>query len=74
PERRHRKLLNDGSEEIERVFMLGLLPYQNYMDGVYYDGRGKRNASLVDFLQHRGIVRTRAQVFSRVQVLCNMGR
>ncbi|KAJ7285870.1 hypothetical protein C8J57DRAFT_1663148 [Mycena rebaudengoi] len=79
PLRKHRKLLKDGSgtavwpEEIESVFLQGLRAYWDSPWATYSRGRSRwRNQFLVDYLQNLGIVRTKKQVASHIQVLRNM--
>lgn len=80
PQRKHRKLLKDGSgsevwsESLECIFIEGLKkywesPYATYSNG----GRSRwRNQFLVEYLERAGISRTKKQVASHIQVLRNM--
>ncbi|KAJ7498361.1 hypothetical protein B0H11DRAFT_1909395 [Mycena galericulata] len=66
PRRKHRKVLKDiavWSENIERVFILGLHAYR---DSTAHGGprHHRRNVFLVDYLGRLGISRTRIQVAS----------
>ncbi|KAJ7632583.1 hypothetical protein FB45DRAFT_912836 [Roridomyces roridus] len=79
PQRKHRKLLKDGSgtavwpEAVETVFVQGLREYWDSPWATYSRGRSRwRNQFLVDYLQNLGIVRTKKQVASHIQVLRNM--
>ncbi|KAJ6596855.1 hypothetical protein DFH09DRAFT_1356976 [Mycena vulgaris] len=79
PQRKHRKLLKDGSgtavwpEAIESIFVQGLREYWDSPWATYSRGRSRwRNQFLVDYLQNLGIVRTKKQVASHIQVLRNM--
>ncbi|KAF9227962.1 hypothetical protein BS17DRAFT_774545 [Gyrodon lividus] len=78
PQRKHRKLLKDGSsevwpEEIERVFVQGLREYWESPWATYSRGRSRwRNQFLVDYLQKNGVDRSKKQVASHIQVLRNM--
>ncbi|KAK0503225.1 hypothetical protein EDD18DRAFT_624145 [Armillaria luteobubalina] len=79
PQRKHRKLLKDGSgtevwpEGIEKVFVEGLRQYWQSPWATYSRGRSRwRNQFLVDYLQRAGITRTKKQVASHIQVLRNM--
>ncbi|KAJ7470730.1 hypothetical protein FB451DRAFT_1559923 [Mycena latifolia] len=79
PQRKHRKLLKDGSgtavwpEAIEAIFVQGLREYWDSPWATYSRGRSRwRNQFLVDYLQNLGIVRTKKQVASHIQVLRNM--
>ncbi|KIJ69428.1 hypothetical protein HYDPIDRAFT_51293, partial [Hydnomerulius pinastri MD-312] len=78
PQRKHRKLLKDGSsevwpEEIERIFVQGLREYWESPWATYSRGRSRwRNQFLVDYLQKNGIDRSKKQVASHIQVLRNM--
>ncbi|KAF9264712.1 hypothetical protein L218DRAFT_1076184 [Marasmius fiardii PR-910] len=79
PQRKHRKLLKDGSgsevwpESIEHVFVEGLKAYWNSPWASCSGGRSRwRNQYLVEFLQQRGIERSKKQVASHLQVLRNM--
>ncbi|KAF8163269.1 hypothetical protein B0H34DRAFT_650490 [Crassisporium funariophilum] len=81
PQRKHRKLLKDGSgtevwpESIEKIFVQGLREYWESPYATYSQSRGRsrwRNQFLVDYLQKQGIERTKKQVASHIQVLRNM--
>ncbi|EAU88571.1 hypothetical protein CC1G_04277 [Coprinopsis cinerea okayama7 len=81
PQRKHRKLLKDGSgvevwpESIEKTFVQGLKEYWQSPYATYSQSRGRsrwRNQFLVDYLQRHGIQRTKKQVASHIQVLRNM--
>ncbi|KAJ7774787.1 hypothetical protein B0H16DRAFT_74158 [Mycena metata] len=79
PQRKHRKLLKDGSgtavwpESIESVFVQGLREYNDSPWATYTRGRSRwRNQFLVDYLNNLGIVRSKKQVASHIQVLRNM--
>ncbi|KAG6911500.1 hypothetical protein DXG01_014574 [Tephrocybe rancida] len=81
PQRKHRKLLKDGSgtevwpESIEKVFVKGLREYWDSPWATYSQSRGRsrwRNQFLVDYLHKAGIDRTKKQVASHIQVLRNM--
>ncbi|KAJ7109341.1 hypothetical protein C8R44DRAFT_635071 [Mycena epipterygia] len=79
PQRKHRKLLKDGSgtavwpEAIESLFVQGLREYWDSPWATYSRGRSRwRNQFLVDYLQNLGIVRSKKQVASHIQVLRNM--
>ncbi|KAH7889729.1 hypothetical protein F5I97DRAFT_1801027 [Phlebopus sp. FC_14] len=78
PQRKHRKLLKDGSsevwpEEIERIFVQGLREYWESPWATYSRGRSRwRNQFLVDYLQKAGVDRSKKQVASHIQVLRNM--
>ncbi|KAF9464665.1 hypothetical protein BDZ94DRAFT_456593 [Collybia nuda] len=81
PQRKHRKLLKDGSgtevwpESIEKIFVQGLREYWDSPWATYSQSRGRsrwRNQFLVDYLQKMGINRTKKQVASHIQVLRNM--
>ncbi|KAF8894582.1 hypothetical protein BD779DRAFT_1669066 [Infundibulicybe gibba] len=81
PNRKHRKLLKDGSgaevwpESVEKVFVQGLHDYWDSPWATYSQSRGRsrwRNQFLVDYLQARGITRSKKQVASHIQVLRNM--
>ncbi|KAJ7774664.1 hypothetical protein DFH07DRAFT_107813 [Mycena maculata] len=79
PQRKHRKLLKDGSgtavwpESVESVFVQGLREYWDSPWATYSRGRSRwRNQFLVDYLQNLGIVRSKKQVASHIQVLRNM--
>ncbi|KAG2064625.1 hypothetical protein BDR04DRAFT_1109812 [Suillus decipiens] len=78
PQRKHRKLLKDGSsevwpEDIERIFVQGLREYWESPWATYSRGRSRwRNQFLVEYLQRAGIDRSKKQVASHIQVLRNM--
>lgn len=78
PQRKHRKLLKDGSsevwpEDVERVFVQGLREYWESPWATYSRGRSRwRNQFLVDYLQKNGVDRSKKQVASHIQVLRNM--
>ncbi|KAL4067592.1 hypothetical protein J3A83DRAFT_4189377 [Scleroderma citrinum] len=78
PQRKHRKLLKDGSsevwpEDIERIFVQGLREYWDSPWATFSRGRSRwRNQYLVDHLQKHGIDRSKKQVASHIQVLRNM--
>ncbi|TEB35877.1 hypothetical protein FA13DRAFT_1762129 [Coprinellus micaceus] len=81
PQRKHRKLLKDGSgvevwpESIEKIFVQGLREYWQSPYATYSQSRGRsrwRNQFLVDYLMRHGIERTKKQVASHIQVLRNM--
>ncbi|KAJ6502584.1 hypothetical protein C8R45DRAFT_818884 [Mycena sanguinolenta] len=79
PQRKHRKLLKDGSgtpvwpEAIEAHFVQGLREYWDSPWATYSRGRSRwRNQFLVDYLQSLGITRSKKQVASHIQVLRNM--
>ncbi|KAJ7452461.1 hypothetical protein B0H11DRAFT_293248 [Mycena galericulata] len=79
PQRKHRKLLKDGSgtavwpESVESLFVQGLREYWDSPWATYSRGRSRwRNQFLVDYLQNLGIVRSKKQVASHIQVLRNM--
>ncbi|KAG8217485.1 hypothetical protein J3R82DRAFT_5630 [Butyriboletus roseoflavus] len=78
PQRKHRKLLKDGSsevwpEDIERIFVQGLREYWESPWATYSRGRSRwRNQFLVDYLQKHGVDRSKKQVASHIQVLRNM--
>ncbi|KXN82082.1 Regulatory protein abaA [Leucoagaricus sp. SymC.cos] len=81
PQRKHRKLLKDGSgaevwpESIEKIFVQGLHEYWSSPYATYPQSRGRsrwRNQFLVDYLQKHGISRSKKQVASHIQVLRNM--
>ncbi|KAG1731915.1 hypothetical protein EDB19DRAFT_2006664, partial [Suillus lakei] len=78
PQRKHRKLLKDGTsevwpEEIERIFVQGLREYWESPWATYSRGRSRwRNQFLVEYLQRAGIDRSKKQVASHIQVLRNM--
>ncbi|KAF9564677.1 hypothetical protein CPC08DRAFT_660262 [Agrocybe pediades] len=81
PQRKHRKLLKDGSgtevwpESVEKVFVQGLRDYWDSPYATYSQSRGRsrwRNQYLVDYLQKQGIERSKKQVASHIQVLRNM--
>ncbi|EJD06017.1 uncharacterized protein FOMMEDRAFT_145345 [Fomitiporia mediterranea MF3/22] len=78
PQRRHRKMLKDGSAEVwpqdaEDVFLEGLKDYWNSPWANTSRGRSRwRNQYLVDYLKKFGIERSKKQVASHIQVLRNM--
>ncbi|KAI6039041.1 hypothetical protein EDC04DRAFT_1822667 [Pisolithus marmoratus] len=78
PQRKHRKLLKDGSsevwpEDIERIFVQGLQEYWDSPWATFSRGRSRwRNQFLVDYLQKHGVDRSKKQVASHIQVLRNM--
>lgn len=78
PQRKHRKLLKDGSsevwpEDIERIFVKGLREYWDSPWATFSRGRSRwRNQFLVDYLQKHGVDRSKKQVASHIQVLRNM--
>ncbi|KAI5123293.1 hypothetical protein M0805_009314 [Coniferiporia weirii] len=78
PQRRHRKMLKDGSSEVwpqdaEVVFLDGLRDYWNSPWANFSRGRSRwRNQFLVDYLKKHGIDRSKKQVASHIQVLRNM--
>lgn len=78
PQRKHRKLLKDGTSEvwpevIENIFVEGLRKYWESPWATYSRGRSRwRNQFLVDYLQKAGVNRTKKQVASHIQVLRNM--
>ncbi|KAJ7582747.1 hypothetical protein C8J56DRAFT_864950 [Mycena floridula] len=79
PQRKHRKLLKDGSgsevwpEAVEAIFVQGLREYWDSPWATYSRGRSKwRNQYLMDYLEKAGIVRTKKQVASHIQVLKSM--
>jgi hypothetical protein len=81
PQRKHRKLLKDGSgtevwpESIEKIFVQGLKEYWESPYATYSQSRGRsrwRNQFLVDYLGKHGIERSKKQVASHIQVLRNM--
>ncbi|KAG9226343.1 hypothetical protein CCMSSC00406_0003222 [Pleurotus cornucopiae] len=79
PQRKHRKLLKDGSgtevwpERIEKVFVQGLREYWHSPFATYSRGRSRyRNQFLVEHLAKAGITRSKKQVASHIQVLRNM--
>ncbi|KAF4579052.1 hypothetical protein EYR36_000861 [Pleurotus pulmonarius] len=79
PQRKHRKLLKDGSgtevwpERIEKVFVQGLKEYWHSPFATYSRGRSRyRNQFLVEHLAKAGITRSKKQVASHIQVLRNM--
>ncbi|KAI0798068.1 hypothetical protein C8Q75DRAFT_33463 [Abortiporus biennis] len=79
PQRKHHKLLKDGSEvwsdDVERIFVEGLKEYWESPWATYSRGRSRwRNQFLVEHLQKHGIERTKKQVASHIQVLRNMWR
>ncbi|KAJ7807647.1 hypothetical protein B0H13DRAFT_1669116 [Mycena leptocephala] len=79
PQRKHRKLLKDGSgtavwpETVEAIFVEGLREYWDSPWATYSIGRSSwRNRFLVDYLQNLGITRSKKQVASHIRVLRNM--
>ncbi|KAI0362004.1 hypothetical protein OH77DRAFT_12266 [Trametes cingulata] len=79
PQRKHHKLLKDGSEvwskEVEKIFVEGLRQYWQSPWATYSRGRSRwRNQFLVDHLKRAGVDRTKKQVASHIQVLRNMWR
>ncbi|KZT11381.1 uncharacterized protein LAESUDRAFT_267335 [Laetiporus sulphureus 93-53] len=79
PQRKHHKLLKDGSEvwsqEVELIFVDGLHKYWESPWATYSRGRSRwRNQFLVDHLRKNGIERSKKQVASHIQVLRNMWR
>ncbi|KAL7283328.1 hypothetical protein ACG7TL_002757 [Trametes sanguinea] len=79
PQRKHHKLLKDGSEvwskEVEKIFVEGLKQYWQSPWATYSRGRSRwRNQFLVDHLKRAGVERTKKQVASHIQVLRNMWR
>ncbi|TDL27538.1 hypothetical protein BD410DRAFT_426163 [Rickenella mellea] len=78
PQRRHRKMLRDGSSEVwpqhaEDLFLKGLEDYWNSPWANFSRGRSRwRNQFLVDYLKRNGIERSKKQVASHIQVLRNM--
>ncbi|KAL5533306.1 hypothetical protein ACEPAF_5082 [Sanghuangporus sanghuang] len=78
PQRRHRKMLKDGSSEVwpqeaEDIFLDGLRDYWNSPWANTNRGRSRwRNQYLVDYLKKYGIERSKKQVASHIQVLRNM--
>ncbi|TFK54920.1 hypothetical protein OE88DRAFT_976143 [Heliocybe sulcata] len=78
PQRKHRKMLKDGSSEVwpesvEEIFVQGLREYWQSPWATFSRGRSRwRNQFLVDFLNKRGIERSKKQVASHIQVLRNM--
>ncbi|KAI9566461.1 hypothetical protein HD554DRAFT_2025356, partial [Boletus coccyginus] len=84
PQRKHRKLLKDGSsevwpEDIERIFVQGPSPSpppRSYWESpwaTYSRGRSRwRNQFLVDYLHKNAVDRSKKQVASHIQVLRNM--
>ncbi|KAH9951377.1 hypothetical protein B0H21DRAFT_705653 [Amylocystis lapponica] len=79
PQRKHHKLLKDGSEvwsaEVEKLFVDGLHKYWQSPWATYSRGRSRwRNQFLVDHLKQNGIERSKKQVASHIQVLRNMWR
>ncbi|KAK1225577.1 hypothetical protein PQX77_011469 [Marasmius sp. AFHP31] len=78
PQRKHRKLLKDGSglevwpEHIEAIFVEGLRAYWKSPWATYSSGRSHwRNPYLVEYLRKKGITRSKKQVASHLQVLRN---
>ncbi|CAL1704832.1 unnamed protein product [Somion occarium] len=79
PQRKHHKLLKDGSEvwseDVEKIFVEGLREYWESPWATYSRGRSRwRNQFLVDHLKKYGIERSKKQVASHIQVLRNMWR
>ncbi|KAI0093627.1 hypothetical protein BDY19DRAFT_902388 [Irpex rosettiformis] len=79
PNRKHHKLLKDGSEvwseDVERIFVEGLREYWESPWATYSRGRSRwRNQFLVEHLKKAGIIRSKKQVASHIQVLRNMWR
>ncbi|KAH9854146.1 hypothetical protein C2E23DRAFT_867629 [Lenzites betulinus] len=79
PQRKHHKLLKDGSEvwskDVEKIFVEGLRQYWQSPWATYSRGRSRwRNQFLVDHLKRAGVERTKKQVASHIQVLRNMWR
>ncbi|OCH95528.1 hypothetical protein OBBRIDRAFT_830796 [Obba rivulosa] len=79
PQRKHHKLLKDGSEvwseDVEKIFVEGLRKYWESPWATYSRGRSRwRNQFLVDHLKKYGIDRSKKQVASHIQVLRNMWR
>ncbi|KAI0695906.1 hypothetical protein BC835DRAFT_919335 [Cytidiella melzeri] len=79
PHRKHHKLLKDGSEvwseDVEKIFVEGLREYWESPWATYSRGRSRwRNQFLVEHLRKAGIVRSKKQVASHIQVLRNMWR
>ncbi|GBE82224.1 hypothetical protein SCP_0406070 [Sparassis crispa] len=79
PLRKHHKLLKDGSEvwshDVEEIFVEGLHKYWESPWATYSRGRSRwRNQFLVDHLKKAGILRSKKQVASHIQVLRNMWR
>lgn len=78
PQRKHRKLLKDGTSEVwpeslEEIFVQGLRQYWESPWATYSRGRSRwRNQFLVDYLQKAGIERSKKQIASHIQVLRNM--
>ncbi|KAJ7767839.1 hypothetical protein B0H14DRAFT_2475366 [Mycena olivaceomarginata] len=72
PGRKHRKVLKDTavwSENIERVFLLGLYAYRDSTLAHEGPRHHRRNVFLVDYLGRLGISRTRIQVASHIREL-----
>ncbi|KAK2466950.1 hypothetical protein APHAL10511_001208 [Amanita phalloides] len=81
PQRKHRKLLKDGSgievwpESVEKIFVQGLRKYWESPYATSSQSRGRsrwRNQFLVDYLKSAGVDRSKKQVASHIQVLRNM--
>ncbi|PFH54387.1 hypothetical protein AMATHDRAFT_72875 [Amanita thiersii Skay4041] len=81
PQRKHRKLMKDGSgievwpESVEKIFVQGLRKYWESPYATYSQSRGRsrwRNQFLVDYLKKAGVERSKKQVASHIQVLRNM--
>ncbi|KZT26234.1 hypothetical protein NEOLEDRAFT_1049132, partial [Neolentinus lepideus HHB14362 ss-1] len=78
PQRKHRKMLKDGTSEVwpesvEEIFVEGLREYWQSPWATFSRGRSRwRNQFLVDYLRKRGIERSKKQVASHIQVLRNM--
>ncbi|KAH9066411.1 hypothetical protein EDB87DRAFT_1679143 [Lactarius vividus] len=78
PQRKHRKMLKDGTSEVwpesvEKIFVAGLRQYWESPWATYSRGRSRwRNQFLVDYLKEAGIERSKKQVASHIQVLRNM--
>ncbi|KAF8741005.1 hypothetical protein AX14_006209 [Amanita brunnescens Koide BX004] len=81
PQRKHRKLLKDGSgievwpESVEKIFVEGLRKYWESPYATSSQSRGRsrwRNQFLVDYLKSAGVERSKKQVASHIQVLRNM--
>ncbi|KAI0006230.1 hypothetical protein BJV74DRAFT_30087 [Russula compacta] len=78
PQRKHRKMLKDGTSEVwpesvEKIFVDGLRQYWESPWATYSRGRSRwRNQFLVDYLKEAGIERSKKQVASHIQVLRNM--
>ncbi|KAJ7856502.1 hypothetical protein B0H14DRAFT_2443409, partial [Mycena olivaceomarginata] len=73
--RKHRKVLKDTavwSENIERVFLLGLHTYRHSTLAHEGPRHHQRNVFLVEYLGRLGISRTRIQVASHIRELSKM--